>query len=85
MRYIIDPFTSLIQDTGSGPHALGELGVLLSSLLDKGASRKDLIKLVMDSFGVTASEAEKLVDQALGLDEEEPEPDNDYEDDPNPF
>ena len=81
IRYIIDPFTSLIQDTESGPHNFGELKVILSRLLDRGMSREDLIKLIMESFSITASEAGNLVDQALGWDQEEPEP----EDYPSPF
>lgn len=84
VRYTIDPFTYLIQDAGSGPHALAELGVLLSRLLDEGITRESLIKLIMESFGITASEATKLVDQALGWDKDEPEPEIEENPEPEP-
>lgn len=86
-RYIQDPFTNTIVDSGRGAHDLTELRILITRILKQGMSCGDLITLMMESFGITAAEAKNLLHQALGRDREEPEPEpeDDYENGPSPF
>ena len=74
VRYVIDPFSFLIQDCGTGEHDVDQLRRVFTQLMQDGKTLEDLIELVMESFGLTATEAEALVRRILGLDDPEDEP-----------
>lgn len=76
---MIDPFSSLIQDFGTGEHNVAELELVFTQLLQDGKSLEELIEIVMASFGLTATEAARLVRLVLGLDDLDDEPS------PSPF
>ena len=78
-RYVIDPFSSLIQDCGTGEHDVDELRRVFAQLMQDGITLEKLIELVMDSFGLTDAEATALVTHVLGRDEPDDDPS------PSPF